>query len=275
MTSISPALQPYVASLVAYDVDLGAPGVHRGLPSTTVTFVLPIGEPLDVAWAGVPGSRRSGWSSLSGLHGQPAEIHHTGRQTGLQLALTPAGARALLGLPAAAMAGELMELDELGGRAGAHLRSLPERLHEVASWPERLRLLEQTLIRGLAATGAPRPRAEVGRALARLAGRSSVAAVADDVGLSRRHLTTVFRAECGLSPKEFQRIARFQRSRDLMVHAAGRGRLSLAAVAGECGYADQPHLSREWTRLAGCPPATWLNTELPFFQDLAPGDEAG
>ena len=44
-------LRPYVVSLVAYDVDLGAPGVHRGLPATTLTFVLPLDEPLDVGWA--------------------------------------------------------------------------------------------------------------------------------------------------------------------------------------------------------------------------------
>ena len=55
MAPVAPALAPYVASLTAYDVDLGAPGVHRGLPSTTLTFVLPVGEPLDVGWQGVPG----------------------------------------------------------------------------------------------------------------------------------------------------------------------------------------------------------------------------
>ena len=51
-------LRPYVAALVAYDVDLGAPGVHVGMPGTTLTFVLPLDEPLDVGWAGVPASTR-------------------------------------------------------------------------------------------------------------------------------------------------------------------------------------------------------------------------
>ncbi len=98
-------LRPYVASLVAYDVDLGGPGVHRGLPGTSLTFVLPLDAPLDVSWAADPGSRRASWSSVSGLHAAPAAIHHGGHQTGIQLALTVAGARALLGLPAAELAG--------------------------------------------------------------------------------------------------------------------------------------------------------------------------
>ena len=117
--------------VVAYDVDLGGPGVHRGLPSTTLTFVLPVGEPLDVGWRGVDGSRARRWSTVSGLHARPAEIHHDGHQAGVQLALTTAGARALFGVPAAALAGELLEVEDVA----PWLRDLPERLHETA--PER------------------------------------------------------------------------------------------------------------------------------------------
>src|SRR6478735_10879176 len=113
MAPVADALAPYVSSLTAYDVDLGAPGVHRGLPSTTLTFVLPVGEPLDVGWRAVPGSRARRWSTVSGLHAGPAEIHHDGTQVGVQLGLTTTGAQALLGVPAAALAGELVALEEV------------------------------------------------------------------------------------------------------------------------------------------------------------------
>jgi len=39
-------------------------------------------------------------SLVGGLHTTPALITHEGRQSGIQLALSPLGARALLGLPA-------------------------------------------------------------------------------------------------------------------------------------------------------------------------------
>ena len=52
MAAVPAILGPYVTSLEAYDVELGAPGVHRGLPTTSLTFVLPMGEPLDVGWEG-------------------------------------------------------------------------------------------------------------------------------------------------------------------------------------------------------------------------------
>jgi AraC-like DNA-binding protein len=256
-------LRPYVASLVAYDVDLGGPGVHRGLPSTSLTFVLPLDAPLDVSWARDPDSRRASWSSLSGLHAAPASIHHGGHQTGIQLALTVAGARALLGLPAAELAGELTDLEE----AVPELAGLPERLLALPDWDRRIALVWRALGAALCRHDAEAPRAEVGEALRRLTGGAGVAEAASEVGYSRRHLGSLLRAEVGLTPKEYQRVARFERSRSLLMSAAARGRPSLADVAARAGYADQAHLTREWVRLAGCTPTTWLTEEFPFVQD--------
>jgi AraC-like DNA-binding protein len=254
------ALRPYVAWLVGYDV-VGPPGVHRGLPGTSLTFVLPLGAPLDVAWSGDPGSRRASWSSVAGLHAAPAEIRHDGHQEGFFLALTTAGARALLGLPAAAIAGQLLSLDDLA----PGLRHLPEQLHDAPTWPERAGVLHRALATALSDHAGPGPRAEVGRALARLSRGVPVAAVADEVGYSRRHLRNLVVAETGLSPQEYQRVARFESSRDRVLDAARRGG-SLAEVAAVCGYADQAHLAREWRDLAGCPPTTWLREEFPDVQ---------
>jgi AraC-like DNA-binding protein len=270
---VTPSLRPYVASLVPYDVDLGGPGTHVGMPSTTLTLVLPLDEVLDVSWAGRPESRTASWSSVSGMHTAPAEIRHGGTQRGVQLALTVAGARALLGLPAAALAGELLTLDDLRDTA-PDLRHLPERLAGTAGWADRVRLVERALVAALARDGAPGPRAEVGRALARLTGGARVADVAEEVGWSRRHLATMVRAEAGVTPKAWHRLARFERGHRLLRTAAAQGRPSLAGVAAEAGYADQAHLTREWSELAGCTPSRWLAEEFPFVQDIPAGDDA-
>jgi AraC-like DNA-binding protein len=261
---VAPMLAAYVTSLVAYDVDLGAPGVHRGLPSTALTLVLPAGEPLTVGWSGERGSATTGWSSVSGLHARPVEVHHHGHQRGVQLGLTVAGARALLGVPAAALSGELLEL----GDVVPDLRYLPEQL-QTSPWSQARRLVERALVAALAGHGEPRPRAELGRALAGLTRGERVEEVAAEVGFSRRRLTDVVRAECGLTPKTYQRVARFERAHRML------GRRPLAEVSSRCGYADQAHLTREWICLAGCTPTTWLREEFPFVQDLAPETGAG
>ena len=119
-------------------------------------------------------------------------------------------------------------------------------------------------------TERPEPRAEVGRALARLTRGAAVQEVARRGGLqpaAPQHRGP--RRVRGRRRRSTNGIARFSGSRALLGDAAGNGRVSLAAVAAASGYADQAHLTREWQALAGCTPTTWLRTEFPFLQDLA------
>ena len=190
--------------------------MHRGLPTTSLTFVLPVGEPLDVGW-GDGTAREKRWSTVSGLHAAPAAIHHDGTQRGIQLGLTTAGARALLGVPAAELAGELLELEDVA----PDLADLPERLAD-ASPEEGLAAGGAGAHRALARNGEAAPRAEVGRALAGLTRGERVAEVADEVGYSRRRLGTLVREETGLAPKEYQRVARFEASRAVLGPPAAR-----------------------------------------------------
>jgi AraC-like DNA-binding protein len=263
MAAVPGELAAYVTSLVAYDSDLGEPGVHRGLPTTSLTFVLPMGEPLDVGWADESG-RRKRWSTVSGLHAAPAAIHHDGTQRGIQLGLTTAGARALLGVPAAELSGELLELEDVA----PDLADLPERLDGL-DLADGLAVVARALTRALSRNGEAAPAAEVGRALAGLTRGERVEAVADEVGYSRRRLSTLVKQETGLAPKEYQRVARFEASRAVL------GRQPLAEVAARCGYADQGHLARDWSELAGCAPSTWLREEFPFLQDHEATGAAG
>ena len=264
----TPALAPYVAALQPYDV-VGEPGVHIGMPSTNLTLVLAVDEPLDVGWAGAPPSRGEFWANVAGLHTGPAEIHHGERQRGVYLDLTPAGARALLGTPGGELSGTLTDL----AAVAPDLRHLPEQLAEAPAdtWGA---VVARALTAALARREEPGPRAEVGHALAALTRGEQVARVADDVGFSRRHLGDLVRAETGVSPAAYRRLARFELSRPL-VTAALRGNGTLADAAAGAGYADQSHLTREWNALAGVSPTEWGRRELPSVQDDEGPDSAG
>lgn len=262
MATVHPALAPYVRSIVPYDVTFGAPGVHIGMPSTDLTFVLPLDEPLEVAWDAAPHTRTVGWSSVSGLHTTPAAVHHGDRQRGIQLSLTPAGARALWGVPAGVLAGELLDLADVD----AGLADLPERVSDEPTWPARLAVLQQMLVASLRRHAPAPARPGVGRAMALLTRGVPVAATADDVGYSRRRLTTLVRDEVGVTPKAYQRLARFADAHGRLRRAALDGAVSVSRVAAESGYADQAHLAREWTGFAGCSPTEWLRREFPIVQ---------
>jgi AraC-like DNA-binding protein len=97
--------------------------------------------------------------------------------------------------------------------------------------------------------------AEVVRA--RLTGRPDAlvraAATGADPNIGARQLRRRFAEAVGYGPKTLQRILRFQRFLALAQEST-----DLAQLAFGAGYADQAHLTRECSRLAGLPPAALL-----------------
>lgn len=77
--------------------------------------------------------------------------------------------------------------------------------------------------------------------------------LADDLGLSERQLRRRCRAAVGYGPKTLGRVLRFRRY--LTLADAESPDADLAGLAWQAGYADQPHLTRECTRLTGLTPA--------------------
>ncbi len=261
--TFDPPLRRFVTVAVGYRYAGGPPGVHVGLPSGALTLVVPFDEPLVLSGAGL--ARRISFDAvLAGLATSPTLIHHEGRQHGLQLGLTPGGARAVFGIPAAAVAESSVELADVVGRVA---RSLRDELEGYATWPARFAALERVVLGWMRqherrAGSAPEV-GEAWRLIRRGGGHTSVVGVAADVGWSVRHLEHQFRSEFGVTPKAATRITRFERS----VAAARDPRRRLADIAAACGYADQAHLARDWRELAGMPPSRWrVEDDLAFVQ---------
>jgi len=264
--TFGPPLDRFVTLAVGYRYAGGPPGVHVGLPSGALTMVVPFDEPLRLSRGGLA-EPTSFDGVLAGLATGPTLIHHDGRQHGLQLGLTPKGARSVFGMPAAELAESSVELEDVVGRVA---RSLREELEGYATWPDRFAAVERVLC-GLMSRhesdrdASPEVR-EAWRLIRRGGGRTPVVGIASDVGWSTRHLEQRFRSEFGITPKAAVRITRFERS----VDATRDPRRRLADVAAECGYADQAHLAREWRDLAGLPPSRWrVEDDFAFVQDDA------
>lgn len=260
--SASPALRPFVADLSGYAYLGELPALHRGLPSQFLTLVISLDEPLGVAWPGAPVDKFD--MLIGGLHSGPVAIGESPNRSGIEVALTPAGSRALFGVPSGELGSIVVNLDALLGRPA---RQLADQLREVPTWEGRFDLIEGLLLKQEPGRIADGVRPEVGWAWRRLretAGAVGVQAIANEVGWSRRHLTDRFREEFGLAPKVAARVLRFERA---VARLKRRPRTKLADLAMEMGYADQAHLTREWHALAGCSPRRWIAEELPFVQE--------
>jgi len=263
------ALGELVGSYAGYR-DAGVPpAIHRGLPSPGLTLIFTLDDQLTIAEHPDPAQPAESFDTLlGGLHTRPALITHEGSQSGVQLALSPFGARALLGMPA----GELAGIDVHGHEVlGAFAERVQERLRAAATWAERFAILDQALLSRLRATS---ERAGVScevsyawRRLLQSRGTVPVAELAAETGWSDRHLRARFQAETGLAPKAAARVIRFDRARRVLQRRAVAGEpLRLAELAASCGYFDQAHLDREFGLLAGCPPTTWVMQEFRNIQ---------
>jgi AraC-like DNA-binding protein len=291
-------LRPLVGWYSGYRQVDAPPAHHRGLPSPWLTLIITLDDPLTISEHPDPDQPASQHQVLvGGLHTVPALVTHDGRQSGIQLGLTPLGARVLLGLPAGDLAALDLEGDEVLGRFAAELQ---ERVRVAGTWADRFAVLDGLLaaragLTGAVLTGAvppgpPRPNSwpapfprhtgpmdarhliapevtHAWRTLLATGGAMSVADLAQETGWSARHLDSRFRAEIGLTPKAAARVIRFDRARRMLMRRVSQGAPpALADLAAAGGYYDQAHLAREFRGLAGCPPSSWLAEEFRNVQ---------
>src|ERR1700733_2010775 len=152
-------LRPLVAHYTGYRQRGVPPALHRGLPPPFLPLIFTLDEPLVLLAHPDPRQPPGAFGALlGGLHCAPALITHDGAQSGIQLALRPFGARALLGLPAGELAGLDVPAEAvLGGHICAELRG---RTLAAPGWPERFAVLDEILLRVASDRAGPAP--EVG-----------------------------------------------------------------------------------------------------------------
>lgn len=84
-------------------------------------------------------------------------------------------------------------------------------------------------------------------------GDISIAEIADACQLSRSYFINAFRQTTGHTPHQWLVEQRIQRARTLLQSSD----TALADIAASCGFADQSHFSRVFTRSTGMPPGQW------------------
>lgn len=249
-----PRLAGHALRLVGFTETPAGATVRREFPSAVVPLIVSWGAPYRVASPERPGEGVAPVEGfVAGLGESWADTETTGPAACVQLDLTPTGAFRLLGgRPVAELADRAAGLGDLFGAEGTRLA---ERLGEAAGWEERFALVRDFAAARVAA--APPAAPGVLHALERLhaaGGGVEVAALAREVGWSRKHLAARFREQVGLAPKALARVLRFRRALRML----GGPAASLSDVALRCGYFDQAHLNRDFRAFTGTSPGAWL-----------------
>jgi AraC-like DNA-binding protein len=217
-----------------------------------VPLVISFGAPFQIALGRKPQAGEDYASFTSGLFPGHVVIDSDGGAACVQIDFTPLGAYRFFGLPMHEISARMVTLDDLADREIALLR---RRLEDTPNWNTRLDLAEAFVSERLR-RGPPvsRPVASAYRELAFCHGNVRIATIAGRLEWSRKHLSQRFQEEIGLPPKTLARMLRFNR----LLHLATRTMApDWADLAVECGYADQAHLTREFTEFAGTSPTRW------------------
>jgi len=191
---------------------------------------------VDLVWFGDEGL------TIVGADTGPHTIDPLG-STVAGIRLRPGAAGSVLGVPASEVRDQRVDLSLVWGTDAA----ATSELMADASPSRRLALLTREVLRRHAAPD-PLVVAAAG-ALSRPSAR--VGAVAEDLGVSERHLRRRTLSAIGYGPKTLARVARLRR----LIALEGE---ELAVRAVLAGYASQAHMTEEVRRLTGSTPVRFL-----------------
>jgi AraC-like DNA-binding protein len=178
------------------------------------------------------------WATPAASGPTAVRLHGIGKSIGVRL--RPESARAVLG-----------DLDELPDGpirltfVWRSARYVEGALATLDAPTAQVRLLIDEVLRRHRPSAVDRVVGEGRRALD---GGATVTSVARDVGMSERHLRREFTRSVGIGPKQYARLARFQRALEAI---RARPELTFAELAASSGFADEAHLARECRTIAG------------------------
>ena len=219
---------------------------ERVLPDGCIEWIFHLGAPFE-RWTPAEGWQLQARSFVVGELTQFLLLQPSGPAAVMGVRFKPGGAYRFLTLPLDLLTDKTIATEDVWG-PGA--RYLEEAVLSARTDAERTRLVEGFLLQRLLISARPRFDAAITHIISSR-GRMRMGQLADSIGCSRRQLEREFRARAGLSPKALARIIRFQN----LLRLVGEGELrEWASLALESGYADQPHMVREFREFSGQSP---------------------
>src|SRR6478736_1537 len=268
------ALRPWVSKCAGYGEWAGAPVVRREMPLPRVVVILEIDTPIRVHHSADEAKASSfNGGFVAGLDDRSTLTTHDGIQRGIQIDLTPTGARRCFDLPMSELHGQVVSLVDLLPRAE---RPLCERRAECRDWDARRALGEGLMGQRITACRADTRVAEWAiRRIEAGGGALDLKTLARELGYSPKHVISLFHEHVGMTPKRFARVVRFDR---LARYLRSGGTGSWAELAARFGWFDQAHLSNDVKRMTRGSPSRLRElvagpAAVNFFQD-ASGDPA-
>lgn len=213
---------------------------HERLPDGRTTLVFRVLE-----------EGRRGDVCVAGPRTRALFKNPTGVTRAVILQFKPGWSASLLGVAANALTDRIVPLEDLWGRSG---RDLCLELLAARRLPEVLERFSQAISLRTHQIFEPASARLARRAVRLLEGDEvRVETVAEQLGVTARHLRRAFTEHVGIGPKDFARTVRLQRAVRMSATSKDWGR-----IAVDAGYYDQSHLIADFRELVGLTPGAFL-----------------
>ncbi|MFZ1691797.1 MAG: helix-turn-helix domain-containing protein [Flavobacteriales bacterium] len=214
-------------------------------------------------------------------HGERFDMHKRGWVSGMRtsrivigvgsgapmliLRLRPGVLAALIGMPAHELNDTVVDLDLL---LGAHFAAVRDRLGECLEQRGAQAMLDETedVLAPLFPMRVVERRVGIAlQALHRRSGIGTVGAISDELGCSQKHLNDLFQRHCGLGPKRYASLVRFQ---SLLRRLEREHDPDWTQLALEHGFYDQSHMVNQFQEMTGHSPTRYMQVKGPFLNWL-------
>jgi AraC-like DNA-binding protein len=261
---VAPPLTAYVEHLWMARGVLPAPWRNMIFPDGAIELMINLGDPQKLCHLTDRKQEvifRRSW--ISGERGEPIVINESGYVHLVGIRLRPGGGWPVLGRPLSEFTGRVVELEAVFGREIDRLR---EQMGETRNDGERFALVESWLLTRMRAGTAPSPAVRYAvNAIRRGVEGLRIGQIAEETGLSHKHLLREFDRCVGLTPKMLARVCAFQRAIFWIGHKTD---VDWADAAAACGYYDQAHFIHEFRAFSGLTPSRYLSRRGPYLNYL-------
>lgn len=250
----APGLEQFVRYYVTREMRIsGASLVHPVTARAVPMIEFDFGEPITALYRGRLEMTKSPKVIVVGpqTH-RRVDLQLHGALESFNIMFQPDGLYRLFSIPMY----ELVDEDYEGHAAlGAFVSCAYQRLGECASFEERVRLIDEVLLRRAVTAVSYNAISAAANRILSTGGRVAVAVLASRAGLSMRHFERKFIQQVGMRPKLFGRIARFEAALDRKARFSAK---SWTGVAHQFGYYDQMHMVHDFAEFTGDTPKKTL-----------------
>ena len=243
-------LGAYIDHLWYAEADQRFSGRERILPDGAVQIIINLG-PVQYL---VEDCERLGFTSgwITGQRTKPIEVDVTPDYRALGIRFNNPGGYELLRFPVSELTDSTVEIDHIWGCESEKIR---ERLLKSSGIEEKFSIVDAYLTEMIANLDKPPPALRfTAHLLQSSTHKVSIGETAHKMGISHKHLIRLFKKHIGLTPKQYQRVHRFQHILNLVPNIEK----DFSRILNDTDFYDQAHFNREFKAFCGMAPQEYI-----------------